>query len=110
MFTISLQRLKISAPLGLYPEELLIGNDFEVDLDVYSDRDPSENFVDYVVLNHLIHEAFKAGHHTLEAICSHIHKEVCARFPFAQKAKICIRKLHPPMQGVVGCAQVCLEQ
>jgi dihydroneopterin aldolase len=109
MFTISLHRVKIFAPLGLYPEELLTGNEFEVDLDVRSDKNPEEAFVDYVVLNRLIHEAFDAGHHTLEAICAHIHRGVGIQFPFALQTKVCIRKLHPPMSGTVGCAQVCLD-
>jgi len=109
MFTVSLHQVKICAPLGLYPEELLTGNEFEVDIDVRSDKSPEEGFVDYVVLNQLIHEAFRAGLHTLEAICVHIHREIARQFPFARQAKVCIRKLHPPMSGAVAYAQVCFE-
>lgn len=109
MFTISLHQVRLCAALGLYAEELLTGNEFEVDVDVWTDKDPSEGFVDYVLLNEWIHEGFRAGHHSLEAICSHIHKTIRTGFPFVRRAKVCIRKLHPPMPGKVGYAQVCLE-
>lgn len=109
MYTISLHGVKIQAALGLYPEELLTGNEFEIDLDVWSSLDPSDGFVDYVVLNELLRDGFEVGHHTLEAICNHIHDAIQHRFAFAKRVKVCIRKLHPPMTGIIGYAQVCID-
>lgn len=109
MFTVSLHKVRLFAPVGLYSEELLTGNEFEVDLDVWTTVDPASGFVDYVVLNRLIHEGFDAGHHTLEAICKHLHHHILKQFPFSRKARVCIRKLQPPMPGSIGYAQVCWE-
>jgi dihydroneopterin aldolase len=109
MYTISLHGVQIHAALGLYPEELLTGNEFDVDLDVWTSVDPSEGFIDYVVLNDLIREGFEAGNHTLEAICRHIQFAIRDRFDFAKRIRVCIRKLHPPMKGRVGYAQVCID-
>lgn len=111
MFTISLHQVKIFAPIGLYPQEWLLGNHFEVDIDVSSTVSNYDDgrFVDYTILNSLIQQAFVTEEQTLEAIAQNIHASVLSCFPFVQKIKVSIRKLNPPMPGEIAYAQVCFE-
>jgi len=111
MFTISLHNVKIFAPAGLYAQELVLGNHFEVDIDVYSNiSDYADGrFVDYTVLNTLIRSAFLTDLHTLEGLAQTIHKAAFAAFPFVLKIKVSVRKKHPPMPGEMDFAQVVFE-
>lgn len=111
MFTISLRNVKIFAPVGLYPQELILGNHFEVDIDI--DSEISDNadgrFVDYAVLNKIILSSFTLKDHILEKIAQKIHSASFEQFPFIKKAKVTIRKKNPPMPGEIDFAQVVFE-
>lgn len=110
MLTVSLHGIKIHAPIGLYSEEHILGNDFEVDIDVYAETIGDEvPFIDYTVISEKVHTAFKEKETLLEDVAKNICTAVKASFPFAIKTKVCIRKLHPPMMGDIQYAQVCLE-
>lgn len=110
MWTISLHQVCINAPIGLYPEEAILANDFEVDVDVRIAEDLSKRFVDYTILQSIVHQAFAGSEKTLEGLVLQIHQEVFRQFPFATSARIAIRKLHPPIPAVVGYAQVVLDK
>lgn len=112
MFTISLHQVKIEAPVGLYSQEHILGNRFEVDIDVHSEVSSYEAgyFVDYALLNTTIQNAFKVEWKTLEEVVVHIHAEALRQFPFVQKVRVVLRKLSPPMPGNIGFAQVVFER
>lgn len=111
MFTISLHKVRISAPVGLYPQELVLGNQFEVDIDVQSEKSSLEKgyFVDYTVLNDIIQNAFLSKETTLEIVVRKIHEAAFTAFPFILKVKVSLRKMTPPMQGNMAYAQVVYE-
>jgi dihydroneopterin aldolase len=111
MYTISLHKVNIIAPLGMYPEEHIISNHFQVDVDVcQSAADYAKgHFVDYVQLNRIIQQAFQSNESILEALAHNIVVTIQSSFPFVQKVKVSLRKMHPPMQGDIAYAQVVLE-
>lgn len=111
MFTISLHKVEVLAPFGLYPEEWVLGNRFEVDIDVQTEvSDVSEGrFVDYTILNDIIRNAFVAEEQTLERVAQNIHATTYAAFPFVLKIRVAVSKLQPPMPGVMACARVVFE-
>lgn len=110
MYTVSLHQVKITAPIGLYPQEKVLGNDFEVDIDVFVQEASEQNFVDYTLLNNIIQRAFQNPETVLEVLVLKIHKAVLLQFPFVQKVKVVIRKMNPPMSGEMAYAQVSYEK
>ncbi|MGC4058832.1 MAG: dihydroneopterin aldolase [Chitinophagaceae bacterium] len=111
MYTVSLHGVKTFTTLGLYPEESVLENEFETDVDVWTEVSDYRSgfFVDYTVLNTLVRNAFHPERSTLELLCEHIQKDIRDHFPFVARVRVCVRKLHPPMEGKVGYSQVCLE-
>jgi dihydroneopterin aldolase len=111
MYTISLHKVNIIAPLGMYPEEQILSNCFQVDVDVCQRAEDYKNghFVDYVVLNDLVHQAFQANESILEALAQNLLTTIQITFPFVHKVKVTLRKMHPPMKGDIAYAQVVLE-
>jgi hypothetical protein len=53
MLTVSLHGIKLYAPYGLYPEENILGNDFEIDVDIFlpTFNDRPLPFVDYTLIH-----------------------------------------------------------
>lgn len=110
MFTISLHQIKINAPIGLYPQEQILGNYFEVDIEVQVPNYSDKAFVDYTLLNHIVQQEMNRKEKILEQIALNIYEETKKAFSFASKIKISIRKLNPPMNGEIAYAQIVFEQ
>lgn len=111
MLTVSLHDIHIHAPYGLYPEERIVGNDFEIDVDLTiptTDGQPLP-FADYTLINTIVTETFKEPAHLLETLAQNIHAALKMEFPEAEKIKVTVKKLRPPMPGEVKYAQVCYE-
>lgn len=111
MLTISLHDIKISATRGAYQQEQILENKFEVDVDIFVPVMNIEHppFVDYTLIRQVVSNVFDTAHTYLEDIIEDIYKQLKARFSEAEKFKIVIRKLNPPMEGEVGYAQVAYE-
>lgn len=111
MLTVSLHGIKLHAPHGLYPQEHVLGNNFEVDVDVYAPTHPNEEwpYIDYTVLHQIVNEIFLTQGELLETFTKAIHTAIKARFPEAEKVRVAVKKLHPPMQGTVHYSRVQYE-
>jgi 7,8-dihydroneopterin aldolase/epimerase/oxygenase len=109
MLTVSLHGIKIIAPHGLYPEEHILGNTFEIDVDVWLNDQQPWPFADYTLIQKTVAEIFQQPGQLLETFVIHIHKALKKSIPGTEKIKVAVRKLHPPMAGSVGYAQVCYE-
>lgn len=111
MFSVSLHGISITASRGVYAEEHVLDNRFEVDVDVQVPiTDMSQVvFVDYTIIRKVVAEAFDTKHDLLEDFIRDIHKSLKEHFPESEKVKIVIRKLNPPMPGQVAYAQVAFE-
>jgi len=112
MLTISLHGIRLYAKIGLYPQEKVNGNDFEIDVDVYVAPGAPDTFpfIDYAVIYEIVAEAFRAEGELLETFVQIIHSNVKARFAEAETVRVAIRKLHPPLGADVRYSQVCFEQ
>jgi len=111
MLTVSLHGIKLQAPYGLYPEEALLLNEFEVDVDIWLPHDNVDPwpFVDYTLINDTVRKVFDTPAPLLENLVQHIHVALSSQFSAAEKIKIALRKYHPPMNGDVKYAQVAYE-
>lgn len=111
MLTVSLHGITLRAPHGLYPQEHVLGNDFEIDIDVLLSVEDNRPwpFADYTLINETVRQVFNQPGQLLETFVQHIHAALKAQFTEAAKIKVAVRKLRPPMAGDVQYAQVCFE-
>ncbi len=109
MFTVSLHGIKIIAPHGLYPEEHILGNTFEIDVDVWLPSSEPRPFADYTIIQKTVADIFQQPGQLLETFVMNIHSSLKEQFSFAEKIRVAVRKLNPPMAGEVAYAQVCYE-
>lgn len=112
MLTISLHGMLLDAPVGLYPEELVLGNAFEVDVDVFTLPQKTDTlpFVDYTLINKVVRRVFQTAPALLEDCVRLIHQQLAEEFPAANRIRIVVRKMNPPMSGTVRYAQVTYER
>ena len=109
MLTVSLHGIKINAPHGLYPEEHILGNQFEIDVDICLPDSLPWPFADYTLIRQTVSDIFQQPGQLLETFSYNIHTALKINFDAALKIKVAVRKLHPPMPGDVAYAQVCYE-
>lgn len=111
MLIVSLHGIKLHAPHGLYPQELILGNDFEIDVDIWMPADNTHPwpFVDYTLIKGIVSNVFEQPNQLLEAFVHNIYAALKLNVPLSQKIKVAVRKMHPPMGGDVHFAQVCYE-
>ncbi|HTN46091.1 MAG TPA: dihydroneopterin aldolase [Flavipsychrobacter sp.] len=112
MLTISVHGITLHAKIGLYPEEKITGNDFEIDVDARlqtSSSSQSFPFVDYAIIYEIVCKVFAKEGDLLETFVKETYEAVKGKFPEAQQVRVAVRKLHPPMGGQIRYAQVCFE-
>lgn len=111
MLTVSLHGIRIQAPHGLYPQEQILNNDFEIDVDIQVPVSNSEPwpYVDYTLIHGIVARVFEQPGQLLETFAQTIHSALKMNIPEAGKIKVAIRKMHPPLQGDVHYAQIQYE-
>ena len=109
MLTVSLHGIKIHAAVGLYPEEHILGNRFEVDVDIWLPDTQPWPFADYTLIHKTAADIFEQPGQLLETFVANIYAALKEKIPASEKIRVAVRKLHPPMQGDVAYAQVCYE-
>lgn len=111
MLTVSLHGIRIQAPIGLYDQEHILNNEFEVDVDISLSVSPDDEWPvkDYTQLNAIVRKCFEAEEHFLEQLVRHIHQAITREVTGLTKARVAVRKLNPPMPGSIRYAQVCYE-
>ena len=111
MLTVSLHGIRIHAPYGLYPQEHFIGNDFEVDVDLYLQTTEGAPwpFADYTLIHSIVNDVFQETFQLLETFVQQIYANLKLQMPPTEKIRVAVRKLHPPMPGDVAYSEVCYE-
>lgn len=110
MLTVSLHKIVIKAPIGLYPEEWIRDNTFETDVDIRLPDQQPWPFADYSLVHKTVKDVFaRPGQQLLETLVQGIHTEVSTLFPMAERVRVAVRKMQPPLEGEVGYSQVCYE-
>ncbi len=109
MQAVHLHQLSFFAFHGLYEEEKLTGNEFEVNVSVFFERKGTDNHlsntVDYVHLFSIIKEEMNYPRQLLEEVADTIILKIKNAYPFVTSVNIEIWKMNPPMiqfQGKVG--------
>ncbi|MFT4062320.1 MAG: dihydroneopterin aldolase [Edaphocola sp.] len=99
MLTVALHGVRFHAPTGLYPQEDVLGNELEIDIEVSVPAAINElPLIDYATLHDIIGREVAAPASLLEHLLAKIANAVHAAYPQCS-LKLQIKKLHPPMPG-----------
>lgn len=110
MLAIHLQQLKFHSFHGLYEEENITGNEFEVNLTVkfHPHEIPCQSIeqtINYVSLYEMIKERMNKPTPLLETIATELVLQIFQKYIFSEEVSISIKKINPPIinfQGIVG--------
>ncbi|HET8572294.1 MAG TPA: dihydroneopterin aldolase [Edaphocola sp.] len=106
MYSVSLAGLRFQCPIGLYPEEMALENDLEVNLTLSRDSVPTAPpLLDYEVVYNIVAEEVRFPESLLESLLDRIVLKIFDRFPDI-RLSIEIRKWHPPFGGRADYAAV----
>lgn len=110
-FTIELQGLRFFAAHGLYPEELRVGNEFELNIAIIikapKDKIVSlENTVNYAEVYRIASEVFSVRKNLLETLAMEIAEALKEQFPEIKKSCIQVSKLAPPITAFTGAVSI----
>lgn len=118
MLSIHLHNLIIFAHHGIYEEEKILGNEFELNITIkHAPRQlPVKHLsdtVDYSLVYELVKKRMAIPTPLLETVVTEIAQQILVEFSLAEEVSISIRKIYPPisqMQGSVGVSFVLSRQ
>lgn len=106
MLTVSLSGIRLTAPIGLYPQEAFTRNEIEINIAVSQKADINDlPLIDYSVLHGFALEAAREPAPLLEAILQRIVTRIESLYP-KSKMTVSVRKLNPPMAGETDYSEV----
>lgn len=110
-FTIELQGLRFFAEHGMYQEELLVGNEFEVNvsMDVKAPKKTItsiEQTINYVEVFRIVQELFSKRKQLLEALATEIADALHDNFNEIEKVSVTIKKITPPIINFTGSVAI----
>ena len=97
---------------GVYEEERVKGNKFEVDLSIdyaFEDKvggDELESTIDYAELYEIVKVVMDKPANLLEHLAVSIKDRVKTKFPLTQNVQVTITKFNPPINGRCEKAEV----
>lgn len=110
MLTICLHNLQFRAFHGLYEEEKIKGNDFELQVTIQyqplSHVKELHQTINYELVYKLIEERMQIATPLLETIVMDIAQQILGEFHSAEEVFISIKKLNPPIKGMKGSVGV----
>jgi dihydroneopterin aldolase len=107
VMTIELSALRFHGYHGLYAEERLTGNEFEVDMKV-AFIPPGQTItslaetINYSAIYELVKAEMQKPRALLETLAMEITEHVHALFPFVTHIEISIKKMFPPIAQFTG--------
>lgn len=114
MLSIHLHNIIFFAHHGIYKEEKILGNEFELNLTIKHspNRLPVkhlEDTVDYITVFELVKKRMAIPTPLLETLVTEIAQQILAQFSLAEAVFISIKKLHPPVSQLNGSVGVSFE-
>jgi len=114
MISIHLQSLQFKAFHGLYAEEKVLSNIFEVNLTVKYQPEVLpivniEQTINYQNLFEIVERRMNVATELLETLVTYISNDIATAFPFIQHIEISITKKNPPIKGYNGNVAVSFE-
>jgi 7,8-dihydroneopterin aldolase/epimerase/oxygenase len=115
MTTIHLHNVIIFAHHGIYDEEKINGNTFEINLDVvYDDKESAfeniEHTISYEDLYAIVKSQMLIATPLLEKVCLQIINKIKQNHPSVKEVSITMYKLQAPIEGFKGKAGVTIKK
>lgn len=102
---VGLEGVRFIAPVGYFPEERLLKNEFLVNLNVgfevqeSSDTESLDHTVDYSRLFEICQFHFRKEALLLETLANEILEDIILDYHFVEEINIKINKINPPIVG-----------
>ncbi len=114
MLSIHLHNIRIFAHHGIYEEEKILGNEFELNITIKHSpqRLPVKHLadtVDYIAVYDLVKERMAEPTALLETLATSIAAEILEKFTLAEEVHISIRKMYPPVSQLDGSVGVSFD-
>jgi 7,8-dihydroneopterin aldolase/epimerase/oxygenase len=114
MITIELQHLRFRAFHGVYEEEKILGNDFEVDVLVHYDAHQEVirhlgDTINYESIFAIVKKRMEKSTPLLETLVTDMAAQIGNAFFKVQSVQVKVAKLCPPIQGYQGSVAVSCE-
>lgn len=115
MGKIKLKNVRIHSNHGCLKEEMLIGSDYRVDLEISADlsqpaaSDQLSETVDYVHLNNIIKEEMTVRSNLLEHVAKRIIDRIFNEIKEVTEVEVEVAKINPPIGGDVESVSVKLK-
>ncbi|MBO6532585.1 MAG: dihydroneopterin aldolase [Muricauda sp.] len=115
MGKIRLKNVRIHSNHGCLKEEMLIGSDYRVDLEISADlsqpanSDQLSETVDYVHLNNIIKEEMTVRSNLLEHVAKRIIDRIFKEIKEVKEVEVEVAKINPPIGGDVESVSVKLK-
>ena len=105
--TIDLKGLRFFGEHGMYPEEMKVGNEFEVDLSLTLKAPKQvitslEETINYVEVYRIIQEELADRKQLLETCAMQIGERLNEQFPEVRSVSVTIKKISPPITNFSG--------
>ncbi|HEX4877134.1 MAG TPA: dihydroneopterin aldolase [Chitinophagaceae bacterium] len=111
IITIELRGLRFHAYHGLFEEEKVAGNEFQVDL--FVNYEPSEKVINdiagtinYADIFQLVSRQMKKRRDLLETVAMDIAENIKENYSLVKSIDITITKINPPISGFTGSVGV----
>ena len=116
MHKILLENMSFHANHGVFPEEAIIGGNFEVNIELETDfsksmtTDELEGTIDYSKVYAIVAEEMKEKSKLIEHLGKRIIDRIYASFAEVQFIKLKISKLNPPISGEIEKVSIVIEE
>jgi dihydroneopterin aldolase len=115
MTTIHLHNVSLYAYHGIYEEESVTGNNFEINLDVIYDEgdrrfEEISHTISYETLFVVVKQEMEKTTPLLEKVAAAIIEKISADYPFVEEIVISIFKLQAPIAGFKGKAGITMKR
>lgn len=109
MFTVSLSGVQFFVSIGMYPEELILKNNIEIDVSIRQAASVQQlPLFDYEKIYQVLKDATQKPAVLLEDLMVRIVEQLELLYPNTI-IKITIKKLNPPLSGIVNNSSVCWQ-
>ncbi len=111
-----MNNIRVHSNHGCLKEEMLIGSDYRVDLEIDTDlTNPSKSdklseTVDYVHLNNIVKDEMATRSNLLEHVAQRISDRILDELPEVAKVEVAVSKINPPIGGDVESVSVILTR
>lgn len=111
MITIHLNNLKFYSFHGVHEEERVLGNEYEVNVEVQFHEEDGiisslSQTINYTEVFDIIKKRMHIPSSLLETVVMDIGNSIHEKFDFVRHIKILLKKIHPPIEGMQGSVGV----